>query len=85
MNYVQYSSAIGPTCITTILPVVLYGFETWWCLTFREEHRLWVYGNRVLRKIFGPKRDEVRGEWERLHNEELHGLHSSPDIIRVNK
>jgi hypothetical protein len=66
---------------TIILPVVLYGCETF-SLTLREEHRLRVFENRVLRSIFGPKRDEVTGEWRKLHNEELHILYSSPDIIR---
>jgi hypothetical protein len=66
---------------TTILPVVLYRCETWY-LTLREEHRLRVFENRVLRIIFGPKMDEVTGEWRKLHNEELHNLYSSPDIIR---
>jgi hypothetical protein len=66
---------------TTILPVILYGCETW-SLTLREEHRLKVFENRVLRRVFGPKRDEVMGEWRKLHNEELHSLYSSPDIIR---
>jgi hypothetical protein len=66
---------------TIILPVVLYGCETW-SLTLREEHRLRVFENRVLRRIFGPKRDEVTGEWMKLHNEGLHNLYSSPDIIR---
>jgi hypothetical protein len=66
---------------TIILPVVLYGCETW-SLTQREEHRLRVFENRVLRRISGPKRDEVMGEWRKLHNEELHNLYSSPDIIR---
>jgi hypothetical protein len=61
--------------------VVLYGCETW-SLTLREENRLRVFENRVLRRIFGPKRDEVTGEWRKLHNEELHILYSSPDIIR---
>jgi hypothetical protein len=60
-----------------ILPVVLYECETW-SLTLREEHRLRVFENRVLRKIFGPKRDEVTGEWRKLHNEELRDLYSSP-------
>jgi hypothetical protein len=65
-----------------ILPVVLYGCETW-SLTLREEHRLRVFESRVLRRIFGPKRDEVvPGEWRKLHNEELHILYSSPNIIR---
>jgi hypothetical protein len=64
-----------------ILPVVLYGCETW-SLTLREEHRLRVFENRVLRRIFGPKRYEVTGEWRKLHSGELHNLYSSPDIIR---
>jgi hypothetical protein len=54
-------------------------------LTLREEHRLGVLENRVLRRIFGPKRDEVTGEWRKLHNEELHDLYSSPSIIRIIK
>jgi len=66
------------------LPVVLYGCETW-SLTLREEHRLRVFENRVLRKLFGPKRDEVTGEWRKLHNEELNNLYSSPNILRVIK
>jgi hypothetical protein len=66
---------------TIILPVVLYGCETWF-LALREEHRLRVFENRVLRRIFGPKRDEVTGEWRELHNEELHILYSSQNIIR---
>ncbi|KAJ4446915.1 hypothetical protein ANN_13616 [Periplaneta americana] len=67
--------------ISVILPVVLYGCETW-TLTLREEHRLRVFENKVVRKIFGAKRDEVTGEWRKLHNTELHALYSSPDIIR---
>jgi hypothetical protein len=66
---------------TIILPVVLYGCETWF-LALREEHRMRVFENKVLRRIFGPKRDEVTGEWRKLHNEELHNLYSSPDVIR---
>jgi hypothetical protein len=66
---------------TIILPVVLYGCETW-SLTLRKEHRLRVFDNRVLRRIFGPKGDEVMGEWRKLHSGELHNLYSSPDIIR---
>jgi hypothetical protein len=69
---------------TAVLPVVLYGCETW-SLTLREDQRLRVFENRVLRKIFGPKRDEVTGEWRRLHSEELNDLYSSPNIIRVIK
>jgi hypothetical protein len=64
--------------------VVLYGCEAW-SLTLREEHRLGAFENRVLRRIFGPKRDEVTGEWRKLHNEELHDLYSSPSIIRIMK
>jgi hypothetical protein len=69
---------------TIIMPVVLHGCETW-SLTLREECRLRVVENRVLRRIFGPKRDEVTEEWRRLHNKELHALYSSPNIIRVIK
>jgi len=69
---------------TVTLPVVLYGYETW-SLSLREKHRLRVYENRVLRKIFGPKKEEVAGGWSRLHNEELHNLYASPNIIRVIK
>ena len=70
--------------ITIILPVVLYGCETW-SLTMREEHRLSVFENRVLRRIFGPKRDEATGEWRKLHNDELDDLYSAPNIVRVIK
>jgi hypothetical protein len=69
---------------TIILPVVLYGCETL-SLTLREEHKLRVFENRVLRRIFGPKRDEVTGGWRKLHNEELHGLYCTPSIVRVIK
>jgi hypothetical protein len=72
------------TYITVILLVVLYGCETW-SLTLREECRLRVFKKRVLRRIFGSKRDEVRGEWRRLHNKELYALYSSPDTIRMSK
>jgi hypothetical protein len=68
---------------TVILPVVLYGCETW-SLTLRDEHRLKVFENRVLRKIFGPKREED-GPWRKLHNDELHRLNSSSNIVRVIK
>jgi hypothetical protein len=66
---------------TIILPVVLYGCETWY-FTVREEHRLKVFENRVLRTIFRHKSDEVTGEWRKLHSEELHNFYSPPDIIR---
>jgi hypothetical protein len=67
-----------------ILSFVLYGCETW-SLTLREKRRPRVSENRVLRRIFGPKRDEVTGEWRKLHNEELNDLYSSPNIFRVIK
>jgi hypothetical protein len=68
--------------MSTILPVVLYGCETW-SLTLREEHRLMVFENRVLRRIFGPRRDEVTRKWRKLHNEEICDLYSSLSIIRI--
>ena len=69
---------------TIVLPVVLYGLETW-SLTLREERRLRVFENRVLRRIFGPKRDHVTEEWRKLHNEEVNDLYCSPNIFRVIK
>jgi hypothetical protein len=66
-----------------ILPLALYECKTW-SLTLREEHRLRVFENRVLR-IFGPKSDEVTGEWRELHNEELNDLYCSPSIVQVTK
>ena len=69
---------------TIILPFVLYGCETW-PLTLREERRLSVFENRVLRRIFEPNRDEVTVEWRKLHNEILNDLYSSPNIVRVIK
>jgi hypothetical protein len=66
-----------------ILPVVLYGFETWF-LTLREEHRLRGFDNRVLRRVFGPKREED-GSWRKLHNDELHSLYFPANIVRVIK
>ena len=66
---------------TITLPVVLYGCETW-SLTLREERKLMVFENMVLWRIFGPRRDEVMGDWRRLHNEELNDLDSSPNIVR---
>ena len=69
---------------TIILPAVLYGCETW-SLTLKEERRLRVFENRVLRRVFGPRSDEVTGEWRKLHNEELSDLYSLPNIVRVVK
>jgi len=69
---------------TVILPVALYGCETW-SLTLREERRLRVFENRVLRRVFGHKRDEVRGEWRKLYNEELSDMYSLPNIVQVVK
>jgi hypothetical protein len=69
-------------CLTAGL--IIYGCETW-SLTIREEHRLRVFENGVLRRIFGRKRDEVTGGWRKLHNEELHNLYSSTSIIRMIK
>ena len=69
---------------TVILPFVLFGCET--CsVTLREEHRLLVFENRVLRKILGPERDQVPGEWKRLHNEDLYGLYLAPNAIQIIK
>ena len=69
---------------TIILSVVLYGCETW-SLILRDERRLRVFGNKVLRRIFGPKRDEITGEWRKLHNEELNDLYCSHNSVRVIK
>jgi hypothetical protein len=77
LSRLKYKNAI-------VLPVVLYGCEIW-SLKLREEHKLRVFENRVLRRIFGPKRDEVTGEYRKLYNEELHILYSSPNIIRQTK
>jgi hypothetical protein len=68
---------------TLILPVVLYGYETW-SLTLEEEQRLRVFENRMLRKISGPKKEED-GSWRKLHNDELHVTYSSPNIVKVIK
>ena len=65
-----------------ILPVVLYGCETW-SLTLREERRLRVFENTVFRRLFGSKKYEVTGEWGKLHNEELHDLYFSPQTFRI--
>ena len=75
---------VVPIYIGVFLPVVLYGCETW-SLKLREERKLRVFENMVLRRIFGPRRDEVTGEWRRLHNEELNDLYCSPNIVRVIK
>ena len=69
---------------TMILSIVLHGCETW-SLTLREEHKLGLFENRVLRRVFGLKRDEVTGEWRKLHIEELRDLYSLPNVVRVVK
>jgi hypothetical protein len=69
---------------TIILPVVLFGDETW-SVILREEHRLRVFQNRVLRRIFGLNKNETTGSWRKLHNEELHNIYSSPSIIKMIK
>ena len=75
------------SCVKTERTIILnirYGCETW-SLTLREERRLRVFENRVLRRVFGPKRDEITGEWRKLHNEEFNDLYCSPNIVRVIK
>ena len=85
---IKLSSSLLPKTLkvkiyrTIILPLVLYGCETW-SLTLREERRLRVFENRVLMRVFGPKRDEVSGEWRKLHKEELRDHYSLPNIVRV--
>jgi hypothetical protein len=66
--------------MTVIFPVVLYGCKTW-SLTLREERRLGMFESKVLRSIFGPKRDEMTEEWRKPHNEELHDLYSLPSLL----
>ena len=83
-NNITFSADCIKIYTTIILPVVLYGCETW-SLTLREERRLRMFENRVLRRVFGPKRDEMKGEWGKLHNEELNDLYSLPNIVRVVK
>ena len=70
--------------MSSSLPVVLYGCETW-SLTLLQERTLRVFEDRVLKRIFGPKRDKLTGKWRKLHNEELTDLYSSPNIARVIK
>jgi hypothetical protein len=83
-NELSEGVGVSDVCLKMYETKVLYGCETW-SLTLREEHRLRVFENRVLRRIYGQKRDEVTGEWRKLHNKELHGLYSSPSIIRIIK
>jgi hypothetical protein len=80
MKIVLLNVSARPYKITGTI-MVAYGCETW-SITLKEEHRLRMFENRVLRRIFWPKRDEVTGEWSKLYNEELYNLYSSPDIIR---
>ena len=80
-SHLLYKKLKVNTYKTITLPVVLHGSETW-SLTLREEHKLRMLVNKVLRKIFGSKRDGITGEWRKLHNAELYALYSSPNIIR---
>ena len=82
--YIQAYIHIYNIPIVNIMHFVLYGCETW-SLTLREERRLRVFDNRVLRRIFEPKRDDVTWEWRKLHNEELNDMYSSPNIVRAIK
>jgi hypothetical protein len=77
------SSLVSPSASFSFSKIMHLGKA--WPLKLREEHRLRVFENRVLRRIFGPKRDEVTGEWRKLHNEDIHNLYSSPSIIRIIK
>jgi hypothetical protein len=81
---VYLQSVVNSAYYVFLSNVVLYGCETW-SLTVRQEHKLRVFENRVLRRIFGPKRDGVMGWWRKLYNEEIHNLYSSPSIIRIIK
>jgi hypothetical protein len=76
--------SVGTNHFGGIVSLYFYGSETW-SLTLREKHRLRVFVNRVLKRIFGSKRDEVAGGWRKLHTEELHNVYSSPSIIRMIK
>jgi hypothetical protein len=85
VNMVSLNNAgQGHIPIFLSMPVILYGCETW-SLTLREERRVKVFEKRVLRRIFGPKRDEVTGEWRKLHNEELNYLYCLITVLRVIK
>jgi hypothetical protein len=80
----EYRSIARKSCPSVTFAGCLYGRETW-SLTLREERKLRVFEYMVLRRIFGPRRDEVTGEWGRLNNKELNDLYSSPNIVRVIK
>jgi hypothetical protein len=80
----MFATILFSFCLKNIILVVLNGCESW-SLTLREEYRLRVFENRVLRRIFGHRREEVAGGWRTLHNEELHNLYASPNIVRVMK
>ena len=77
----RFSFTLHDACSSTYQLSAMYT----WSLTLREERKLRVFENKVLRRIFGPRRNEVTGEWRRLHNEELNDLYSSPNIVRVIK
>jgi hypothetical protein len=82
--YVHFHMRIFHSLFTKVLPVVLYGCEAWF-LTLREEHRLRVFENRVLWRIFALKREQVAGGWRKLHNGELHNLYSLTSINKTIK
>ena len=82
MPYCNFSQ--GNSVLAIILPLILYGCKTW-SLTLREERRLRIFDTRLLRRIFGPKRDEVTGKWRALHNGELNYMYSSHIYVRVIK
>jgi hypothetical protein len=78
----RFPSVLNGPCSDETVYVVLYECE-FWSLTLREDHRVRVFEKRVLRRMFGPNRDEVTGGWRKLHNEELHNFYSLPNIIRM--
>jgi hypothetical protein len=84
-SYPPYLEAVSSICNLRTCHAMVTRDPPTWSLTLREEHRLRVFENRVLRRIFGPKRDEVMGVWRKVHNEELHNLYFLPNITRTIK
>jgi len=83
--YHSVQNLLSSRLLSKNLKIKIYSTVKTWSLTLREERKLRVFENMVLRRIFGPRMDEVKGEWRRLHNEELNDLYSSPNIVRVIK